>query len=1184
MCDNVQLSAVLLSPCIYPVQFKWDISFSTVGSGFTTSQQQDALAYFKTFSTFSSVTALSIPSKYYTKDSVLNIILSAQAALGMGLTTTSTQVTVMGNLPTIKFNEKSQGAFEFTSDSPTVIAFDVINKKCTDNTRLLQSSSVLPVKVDFQLFSGSTSSAITDRTDNEIQIEKSLYSMYSKYQTVSANFSQGFKYGVFYKLVITVTETISNTKASDSLTFSFAKSAITAVIDPLGGIVTVLSDLILNGRNSNIPQPEGDTIDYTWRCESTVPFLYGSTCNCPTLPSSYLKSDQLTIAQSKIQNLCKYIFSLTIIATSSSGSKRSSNTKTEFVAYKSSIQPISGKIVLGHMFNVRDVYFSTQIASTGSDSQPNFEWSLVEVESLVPTNGTKYSQKNTFISNFLTKKGLQIDSSVTKDDKVIPDSYKPDSLTTLSDRILGVDAKTMAEKTTYTYAVIANYTSSPSFALISYDVQKQPRKRILKITPESGVGMETSFSLTFSLPKSTDEDKAQYQILRRDCPSSKSEALPVTQVFGTRNSYTGVFSPGQESCKFQVEIILRSIEFGSSIEISDIITIKQSNKPANDVVTDSLNLLKANSNNTNPNQKLTMLGQISNINVTDSSKNGKDAVNTIKDGITDLDKPSGGVRDLMSKSQAIPLLNTTSATLGNLLNTQSANVDSAQASNVSSKISNYLNDTGSLSGGTQIFPSFFSTLSSVAKIGTSTGSDNSFYKSIHDTLTNIIDLKLKDTMPGAVPFSISSNKIELLIQNSYVSAFNNTQSIATKKGSELGLPGDMSNTFLDAIPNSAAKASNPVSIATSLLSQSFNPYLDTKTSTSLDLSSINNLSSSIVPPVTIAQIYKDLAAGKLNNVVDTKKTSANVVEVSFNPMYIDQSGNSKNLASPIEIGKLPGDKKVDWLIPTATATDPNNSIAVPMYYVEEKKAWKNDGCGISPSNYTDKVKASCNNLGKQDTKKPQDIDATQATKMSADIIGDVLNVLKAGNYMMLYNFGAFTSASVGGYTVLACIASFLIFTGYLSWYLNTNDNWVLFEARVITLEERYGESKKEISGGMMMKVFTFYSQVRKKGMNNVAKDSNQGNAANLNTNEHKEIKIPNGFSVLTKYEEKKLRKTYDFYAEHSARYANKYFFLNYYNELCSNAILRRLTQARFNDDIISRPVTFWRILKVIVYF
>ena len=60
--------------------------------------------------------------------------------------------------------------------------------------------------------------------------------------------------------------------------------------------------------------------------------------------------------------------------------------------------------------------------------------------------------------------------------------------------------------------------------------------------------------------------------------------------------------------------------------MSNIIRIKQSKKPAIDVVADSLNLMKLNSKNMSPNQKLSMLGQISNIKVTESSKNGKEAV------------------------------------------------------------------------------------------------------------------------------------------------------------------------------------------------------------------------------------------------------------------------------------------------------------------------------------------------------------------------------------------------------------------------------------------------------------------------------------------------------------------------------------------------------------------------------
>ena len=1124
-------------------------------------------------------------------------MLSAQTTSGLGVTSTSTQVTVVGDLPAIRFTEKSQRITQFPSGTPTIMAFDVVNNKCTDNSRLVQNSLVLPITVDFQLFSGSSPSAITDRGATEMQIEQGFYSLYSKYQAITTNFTQGFKYNVFYKLVITVTLTTSNTTVSDSLTFSFTKSPITAVIDSLGGIATVIGDLTLNGKNSNIPQPEDDTIDFTWKCVSAISFLNGSTCICPILLSNYYKSDQLTITNAKIQNLCKYSYSLTVMATSSAGIKRTSSTTTEFLVYKSAILPIYGKVVQGHMFNVRDIYFSPQITSSCPDSQLSFEWSLVEVESLLPSNVAKYSQKNTFIINYLKKTGLAINSSLAKDDKEIPQSYQPDYLTSLSNRILGCDAKKMTEKTVYTYGVTVSYPSTSSFVFISYETQPQPRNRTLKITPDSGIGMETSFSLAFSLLNTTDVDQAQYQILRRDCPSSTSEAIPVTQVLGTRNSYTGVFSPGQESCKYQVEIVVRAIEYGSSIEVSNIVTIKPSKKTANDVIADSLSKMKANSNNRNPNQKLAMLGQISNVNVIDSSKGGKDAVNMIMDGITDLDKSSGGVRDLMSKDQAIPLLNVTSSIMGNLLNTQSANVDPSLASYVTTKVSNYLNDTGSLSEGTQIFPSFLSTLSSVAKIGTTARSDNAFYKDIHNILTSIITLKLKDTIPGAIPFNISSNKIELIIQNSYVSAFNTPQSFSTSKGATIGLPGNMANTFLNAITDSATKANNAVTIATSLLGESFNPYLDAKKNTLLNVSSINNQSSSFVSAETIASLYKDMAAGNLSNVVDSKKQNADILEVGFMPLYIDKSGNIQNLGSGIEIGKLPDNSKANWTIPTQT--DQNNSIVVPMYFIEDTGVWINNGCGITSTNSTNHVSVSCDNLGKQEIKTLK-IDTTIAVKMTTDIINDVPNVLKSGNYIMLYNFGVSSSASWGGYLVLSCIAVFLIFIVYLTWFLNTSDNWVLLEERIITLEERYGERRKEISGGVMTKVFTFYSQVRKKGMNNVAKDSVLGNAREnargntgrntggnpgengsaLYTNEQKVIHVPNGFSVLTSYEEKKLRKTYDFIAEHSTRFPNKFFFLNYYKELCSNVILRRFTQARLNDDIIVKPVTLWSILKV----
>ena len=140
-CDNIQLKVILLSQCIYPIQFKWNITFSTLGPGFSASQQEEALNYFLTFSDYSSITAINIPSKYYVKNSVLNVILSAQTTSGLGLTTTSTQVTIKDNFPTIKFTEKLQTTAEFPSDNQTIVAFEVANRKCTDSSRLLYSQS-----------------------------------------------------------------------------------------------------------------------------------------------------------------------------------------------------------------------------------------------------------------------------------------------------------------------------------------------------------------------------------------------------------------------------------------------------------------------------------------------------------------------------------------------------------------------------------------------------------------------------------------------------------------------------------------------------------------------------------------------------------------------------------------------------------------------------------------------------------------------------------------------------------------------------------------------------------------------------------------------------------------------------------------------------------------------------------
>ena len=1201
-CDNVQLSAVLLSQCIYPLQFKWVVLFSNAGS-LSSSQQQEALNYFSTFSTFSSTTGINIPSRYIASNCILDVVLYAQTTGGSGLTTAMTKVTVKPNVPTIKFTERPQDNVGFSSAKPTIIAFVVSNRICNGGSRLLQSSSIIPVTIDFKLYSGLTSSSSTTRNLNEIQIEQTLSALYSKYQSINANFSQGFKYNIYYRLVITVTDTNTNTPVYDSLTFYFYKPAVTAVIDSVGGIVSIIKDLTLNGSNSIIPESDGDIIAYNWDCLSATPISSNTTCVCPTLTSYNLQSKELIIVNSKIQNLCKYSYSLTVSATSSSGQKRTHTAQTEFIAFKSSVLPIKGKTIEGYMNNVKDIYFTSQIASTCPDSQLTYEWSLIQVESLVPLSGEKYSKKNTFIYNYLKRIGVNVNSSLTMGDIEIPELYKPQYLTSMTDRIMGVNVKSMVERTRYLFAVIVTYPTTPSFEFLSYDVPPQPRKRIFTISPTTGVGMETSFSLLFTLPKTTDVDQAQYQILRRDCPSSANKATPVTQVLGTTSSFTGIFAPGQESCNFQVEIIVRAIEYDSSIEMNSIVTIKNPEKPATDVVADCLGSMNSNSKFTTPNQRLSLMGEVANIRVTESSESGKNSVNTMLDLTSQLDSATGGVRDLMDKSQLPSLFNATASTMGNLLTTQVANVDESKGLNVSSKVSSYLKDISSVTGGSQILPACLNSLSSVAGVGEHSKSNNSYYSDLQQTVNQAPAMKLKEAVAGAPAYSVSYPKLELVVKNSYASAFNASQATKTSKGSQMDMPAGLSDTFLNSIPDSGGKTNNTVTFGTSVNAISYNPYVDVKSSSSLNASSITNGSSNIVSPETVVEIYKDLQAGKLDNVVDTTKQTSDILQVAFTPLVIDKTGSSVNSNSTIEIGTLPNNKQVKWTLPTKG--DPTSSLTIPMYYLEEEGVWTNQGCSIAATSNKGIVEATCDNLGGKSSsnvgksnglsKLPIVVAKKKALRIAMDLVEDFVKVLRSGNYKMLYNFGAFTNASWENYMVFAGVGLAFIIYVILVFYYHKQDKLILHNERMAALKVKLFPRDEVSHDGVIYKVFSFFSKLKKKGIKQAIETTGEPNSQlppiqrdstqKVTTMTKEKKKIPNGYSLLDPHEEDELKHLYKFHLELKdvKHYDEKQLYESSYNTINSNKVLSRITQSRLDDIIVIQPTVFSLVLVSILH-
>ena len=229
-------------------------------------------------------------------------------------------------------------------------------------------------------------------------------------------------------------------------------------------------------------------------------------------------------------------------------------------------------------------------------------------------------------------------------------------------------------------------------------------------------------------------------------------------------------------------------------------------------------------------------------------------------------------------------------------------------------------------------------------------------------VNQIPEMKLKETIAGAPPYSLSSSQIEVVLKNSYSTSFNSPQAVTSQKGSEMGLPGGLTDQLLSSVP--ANKTNSTLTIGTSMNGVAFNPVANMKGNSNINTSDLGNVSCTIADPTIIGKIYADLAAGKLNGVVDTKKQSSDIIETSFTPSEIKKDGSSSTISDSPSVSKLPPGKKVNWTLPVSR--DPNNSIAMPMYYVPETDSWTNKGCVIIESNNPNVTVCQCDNLGAPD--------------------------------------------------------------------------------------------------------------------------------------------------------------------------------------------------------------------------
>ena len=90
---------------------------------------------------------------------------------------------------------------------------------------------------------------------------------------------------------------------------------------------------------------------------------------------------------------------------------------------------------------------------------------------------------------------------------------------------------------------------------------------------------------------------------------------------------------------------------------------------------------------------------------------------------------------------------------------------------------------------------------------------------------------------------------------------------------------------------------------------------------------------------------------------------------------------------------------------------------------------------------------------------------------------------------MLYSFGSFANASALTYCVAAALSASL-FHCVLSKYLHLLDMRDCYDERVKTLYNKFMPDGKKEKTGIILRVFSFLSQAKKKGMEEAMKDAN----------------------------------------------------------------------------------------------
>jgi len=1185
-CDNVNLFGTLVSPTLYELNSKWNLTYIPPLTG---SLLEEANTLLAPFSQFAERSSISIPNKLLKHGTKIYVTLIAKSAKFISKEINATTiVNVLDSAPRIMFTQKSQFVIELDGSKVSTLPLLIENKYCNPLDKSISSGSST-IKITFNVSIGDDMNSATLQTSDELAIIKTLEEIYKKQNALLVGSRYGFKYLRFYNLTAIINDTQTGKSTSDTIIIYFIKPPLKAIIDIPGSLVSTQVRLQLNGSRSEFPALENDVKYYLWKCVSAKILEKGMTCDCPLLPEENLKSENLVILREKLVPLCKYKFSLSLKATAGLYTRTALN-ETEFVTFDGPTSEIKGKLVQGTSQAMNDIYLT--FGTEASQKSSTYKWTMTDVESLDPRIKEKYTVRNTFIYDFFTNEyKSNIDPEIKKGDSNTTDiktrrrlaDIQPTYLTPNVTRTLGMEKSDLQPLYKYTFAVtVYSNDQKPSFLFITFTNPPAPRTRSFSVSPNRGIAFSTQFAFTFTRPISTETDIAQYQLFRKNCPGSNNTMSSISQKFGNSNIYTTILGPGLKICNFQVEVILRIYESNSFVDTTLYLTVLEPGGSAEESLMQQALYLEYNSDLT-MNQKLSIISEVTNVPVTEVSEQAKITLKSLMGQIYKIDQTDGILAYLDEKDQTA-LLNTTTATLSNLVENQKTLIDSAQASSITSKIGDFLNLAGSKSSGTLLIPSALSALNGIADIAKSEKTDSNMYTQIQEPISKMSDMKMAEIVPGSVPYSISSNSIEMTIAKGYSEDYNKNITLQTTKGTNIVLPEGIADLMKAALNTTA---NNTLSFGASVYATSYNPFINIKNNTNISMESLSGASMQGFKNTTVYRIYEDLGSQKLNDVVDKKEQDLDIIKVEFKPYQVNEDASETKINSQVSVGDLPPGKDTVFSLPLKYNVSEfiNKTVMIPLYYIPEEKRWTNENCSLDqPLLNVKSLIMRCRHMGKKVAKEKVD----EGMVVTVDVIKDVFRVIKAGNYEQLANFSALTEFNTRTIVAISFFIILSVFSIAVVVALMKMDRSELFSTRLECLFKKMNPKIKEKNTlNLFQKVLKFFKNLKNKGSAHIAKTS-QGTVTHKkepsgvmlsSNNLRKKAKRSNGYHTLSKSDLAELTEIYLLYQQCLVLYDESEISEILQSEFEKSNVLNRLTQMHIDNLPISEGSSLWLLIK-----